>query len=72
VKSGKSRARRRNTIQYADGDSEDRPRLFSSYFKEDQSRKKAQRERAKERRQQCSLMLQQKRKTKEEKDSNAR
>jgi hypothetical protein len=27
-------------IQYADGDSEDRPRLFSSYFKEDQSREK--------------------------------
>jgi hypothetical protein len=36
----KTRSRRRSTIQYADDDSEDRPRLFSSYFKEDQSREK--------------------------------
>jgi hypothetical protein len=57
VNSGKSRSRRRNKIQHADGDSEDRPRLFSSYYKADQGRKKAQRE-SKKRRQQHSPMLQ--------------
>jgi len=57
VKSGESRSWRRNTIQYADGDSEDRPRLFSSYYKGDQDKKKAQRE-SKKRRQQLSPMLQ--------------